>query len=145
VAALHTAVVKTFLRLNRSAVSTMLATLPLWVLAACAELHVRSVSGNPQAPAYELRGPTLEHVEAEAARRCPQGYEVLRQSQQQTRLSGENFAVRWWTKATLWLDDDETQVQMAMACKVAAVAPVPVPVTPAPVITQPVTPPPESR
>jgi hypothetical protein len=144
---LHTEVVNIFLRLNRSAVSTMLATLPLWVLAACAELHVRSVSGNPQAPAYELRGPTLEHVEAEAARRCPQGYEVLRQSQQQTRMSGENFAVRWWTKATLWLDDDETQVQMAMACKVAAVAPVPVPVpaTPAPVITQPVTPPPESR
>ncbi|HET6789170.1 MAG TPA: hypothetical protein VFW84_13895 [Aquabacterium sp.] len=113
-------------RLSRSVLHTWLATAPLWLLAACAELHVRNVSPSPHAPAYELRGPSVAHVQAEVSRLCPHGHEVLRQSERQTRVAGDHMAARWWNRAAAWLDDDDTQVQMAVACK-AAPTPTPTP------------------
>lgn len=96
-----------------------LAALGLGVVAGCAALHVRSVSSDPRAPAYELRGPSMAHLQAEAARLCPQGYDQPRQAQVQTRLSGEYAPTRWWNTAAAWLDDDEVQVQLSVVCKVA--------------------------
>lgn len=96
-----------------------LATLVVGAVAGCAPLQVRSVSADPRAPAYELRGPSMAHLLAEAARLCPQGYDLPRQTQSQTRLSGEYLPTRWWNTAAAWLDDDEVQAQLSVVCKVA--------------------------
>ena len=104
-------------RLFRSTLSLLTALLPLGLLAACAELQVRSVSSSPAAPAYELRGPSLAHLRAEVTRRCPQGHVVLREAERETRRAGDNMLVRSWNRAAAWLDDDEVQAQMAVACQ----------------------------
>lgn len=96
-----------------------LATLVVGVVVGCAPLQVRSVSADPRAPAYELRGPSMAHLLAEAARLCPHGHDLPRQTQSQTRLSGEYLPTRWWNTAAAWLDDDEVQAQLSVVCKVA--------------------------
>ena len=96
-----------------------LATMGVGAMVGCAPLQVRSVSADPRVPAYELRGPSMAHLLAEAARLCPQGYDSPRQTQSQTRLSGEHLPTRWWNTAAAWLDDDEVQAQLSVVCKVA--------------------------
>jgi len=110
-------------RRSRSALSLLTALLPLGLLAACAELQVRSVSSQPAEPAYELRGPSLAHLRAEVARRCPQGHVVWREAERQTRRAGDNILVTSWNRAMAWLDDDDVQAQMAVSCRGAATPP----------------------
>jgi hypothetical protein len=88
-------------------------------LTGCAQVQVHSVSPSAQEPSFELRAPSVERAQAEAARLCPAGYVVLRQAVRDTRTAPELFAVRWWDKATGWFDDDERQAQLAVACKVS--------------------------
>jgi hypothetical protein len=89
----------------------------LLLLSACTHLDVRLVSPDPKRPVYELRGPDLLGLQLEAARLCPQGYEVLRQWARNDRLEGYGFASRWLNKAADALDDEENQAEMSIACK----------------------------
>jgi hypothetical protein len=87
--------------------------------AGCAQIQVSSVSPDPQRPVYELRGATLAHLQTEAASLCPHGFDVLRQSETDTKQPGGNVATRWWNQALTWVEDSNRQAQLAIACKAA--------------------------
>lgn len=94
-----------------------MAALTCLALGACATQEGYVVSGSPQTRSYELRGPTVQALEAEAARRCPQGYEVHRVAGRHQRLEGGNIATRGWNMAMAYLDDDDNRAQMAITCR----------------------------
>ncbi len=89
----------------------------LALLSACAQVQVSSVSPDVKRPAYELRGATVAALQAEAARLCPQGFEVQRQSSTDTKQPGEFRVVNWWNQALTWVADDDRQAQMAVSCQ----------------------------
>lgn len=86
-------------------------------LTACAQLEVSSQSSDPKRPVYELRGATLAQLQTDAARLCPQGFEVHRQAETDTRQPGGHKAIRWWNEGLSWLEDDRRQAQMVLSCK----------------------------
>jgi hypothetical protein len=87
-------------------------------LTACAQIQITSQSAAPQRPVYELTGATPDHLKSEAARLCPQGFDILRQSTMDTRQPGDYRAIQWWNQALSWVEDDNRQTQMVVSCKV---------------------------
>jgi hypothetical protein len=89
-------------------------------LAACAGPQVRTVGTGGEAPAYELRGSSMQAIEAEAARLCGKGYTVLRQAQRFARPEGEdNAGTRWLVDAGDWLAGTPgNQAQATVQCRV---------------------------
>ena len=72
-------------------------------LAACAGPQVRTLGTGGGPPAYELRGDSLDAIEAEAARLCPHGYQMLRRAQRFARTEPDNGAGLWLQQAGDWL------------------------------------------
>lgn len=87
-------------------------------LASCAQLEVNSLSADPKRAVYELQGATLAQLQTDATRLCPQGFDVLRQTQTDVRQPGGLKAIGWWNEALSWLEDDRRQAQMVVSCKV---------------------------
>jgi hypothetical protein len=89
------------------------------VLSGCAGVQVRSVGTNTGQAAYDLSGPTLDELAAEAQRLCPQGYAVLRQWQRTNRAPGEADAAGGWVyrSGVFSYDLQPEQAQMSIACK----------------------------
>jgi hypothetical protein len=88
-------------------------------LAGCSGPQVRSVGNGGGAPAYELRGPSLAALEAEAYRLCGRGYDVLRSSQNVTRPEGEDSAgAQFMLDAGAWLSGmPGNQAQVTVICR----------------------------
>ncbi len=91
-------------------------------LSACTTVSHQSVAPSPQVRSYELRGPRLDVVQAEAQRLCQQGFDVHRQSGHSERLVGEpqkpaNYLALAWNHAIDWMDKDTDRAQMAISCK----------------------------
>ena len=97
----------------------VMAWLGMLALTACAQLEVSSLSTDPKRPVYELRGATLQQLQTDAARLCPQGFDVQRQTQADIRQPGGLKAIGWLNEAWSWLEDDRRQAQMVLSCKVA--------------------------
>ena len=74
---------------------------------------------NTGQPAYDLSGPTLAALSAQAERLCPQGHAVLRRWQRGSRPAGESDPGMEWLLATgaLSYDVQPEQAQMSIACK----------------------------
>lgn len=87
-------------------------------LSACAQIQISSQSAAPQRPVYELTGATPDHLKSEAARLCPQGFDILRQSSVDTRQPGDYRVIQWWNQALSWVEADNRQAQMVVSCKV---------------------------
>jgi hypothetical protein len=93
-------------------------------LAGCAG-PVRTVSlatSQPDTPAYELNGPTLAHLRAEATRRCPQGFQVLRAAEAGERRGAPDagFVSRWMTRGVDAVMPPAQTAQMMVLCQPAA-------------------------
>ncbi len=99
---------------------TLLPLFALMLLTACAQLQVKSVATAPGDPrAYEVRSRTQPELQAEVARLCPKGHEVLRQSQHTARVEREGFIVhRTWQQAHDWLGTGDAHgAQALVQCK----------------------------
>jgi hypothetical protein len=88
-------------------------------VAGCASVQVHSVGTNTGQAAYDLSGPDLDTLTAEARRLCPQGHEVMRQWQRSNHSVGDaNDAANWALRtAALSYDLQPEQAQMSIACK----------------------------
>ena len=88
-------------------------------LAACSGPQVRTVGNGGGAPAYELRGDHMAALQAEAARLCGNGYEVLRSSQNFARPEGDdNAGTQWLQQAGDWLSGmPGNQAQATVMCR----------------------------
>ncbi len=88
-------------------------------LAACTGPQVRTVGHGAGAPAYELRGTSLSAIEAEAARLCSRGFEVLRSSQNfATSELEDNAGSRFLLDAGAWLSGlPGNQAQATIVCR----------------------------
>jgi hypothetical protein len=91
----------------------------LAVLAGCASVQVHSVGTNTGQAAYDLSGPDLATLGAQAERLCPQGHEVMRQWQRSNVAAGTADAGTDWLLRTAALSYDlqPAQAQMSIACK----------------------------
>lgn len=93
-------------------------------LAGCAGV-VRIVpvaTGQADTPAYELFGPSLAHLKAEALRRCPQGARILRAAEAGERRGAPEAGVvaRWLVRGTDVLVPPSGSAQMMVLCQPAA-------------------------
>lgn len=88
-------------------------------LSACSGPQVRTVGNGNGAPAYELRGSSASAVEAEAARLCSRGYEVLRASQNFARPEpDDNTGTQFLQQAGDWLSGmPSNQAQATIVCR----------------------------
>ena len=88
-------------------------------LTGCASVQVRSVATNTGQAAYDLRGPDLGALIAEAVRLCPQGHIALRQWGRSNRPVGESDPGTDWALRTAAFSYDlqPDQAQMSIACK----------------------------
>lgn len=88
-------------------------------LAACAGPQVRTLGHGAGAPAYELRGTSLSAIEAEAARLCSRGFEVLRSSHNfATSELDDNAGSRFLLDAGAWLSGmPGNQAQATIVCR----------------------------
>lgn len=94
--------------------------LTLALLAACAQVQVKAVATAPGEPrAFEVRSRTQPELQAEVARLCPKGHEVLRQSHTTARVEREGFIVhRTWQQAHDWLGTGNAHTAQALVqCK----------------------------
>jgi len=96
----------------------------LMALSGCAGA-VRSVSvatSQADTPAYQLSGPSLAHLRAEAARRCPQGFQVLRWAESGERRGAPDAGMvsRWLTRGVDAVAPPEQSAQMMVLCQPAA-------------------------
>lgn len=105
------------------------------VLTGCAApVDIRSVGAAPEAPAFELRGPRLASLAAQARMLCPQGHQVLRQSQ---RLQLRPTDAGWLQRGVGWVEDtaglsealsdalgDTGSAQMLLQCTPRSAVPV---------------------
>ncbi len=101
----------------------MLVSAPLLVsilaLTGCAsQVRIAPLAtGRIDVAAYELRGPSLDAVRHEAARLCPQGAEVLRQSQSgAVTLPAASMLQRVGVLVDT-LDPPRTEAQLMVLCK----------------------------
>ncbi len=103
---------------------SVLAVLQASALAACAGVQVRSVGTNTGQPAFDLTGPSLDPLVAEAQRLCPQGHAVMRQWQRTNRPAGAGDATTNWAYATgvLSYDLQPEQARMSIVCRAAGPA-----------------------
>lgn len=97
----------------------ILAALASLSLAACAGPQVRSLGNGAGAPAYELRGTSLAAIEAEAARLCSRGFELLRSSQNfATSELDDNAGSQFLLDAGAWLAGmPGNQAQATIVCR----------------------------
>jgi len=97
----------------------LLAYLLAATAAGCSGPQVRSVGTGGGPPAFELRGDSAAAVLAEAARLCPKGYALLRQSQQFAPVQGDdNAATQWLQQAGFWLEGQPgNQAQATVQCQ----------------------------
>jgi len=95
------------------------AALATCSVAACSGPQVRTVGNGGGAPAYELRGDHMAALQAEAARLCGKGYEVLRSSQNFARPEGDdNAGTQWLQQAGDWLTGmPGNQAQATVMCR----------------------------
>ncbi len=87
--------------------------------AGCSAIQVRSVGTNTGQAAYDLTGPSLGSLAAEAGRLCPQGHAVLRQWQRSSRPADATDASMTSAQvaAAFSYDIQPDQAQMSIACK----------------------------
>ena len=87
--------------------------------AGCTSVQVRSVGTNTANAAYDLTGPSLGALSAEADRLCPQGHAVLRQWQRSNRPAdaSDASAASAQVAAALSYDVPPDQAQMSIVCK----------------------------
>jgi len=87
--------------------------------AGCAGVQVHSVGTNTGQAAYELVGPNLDILAAEAVRLCPQGHAVLRQwqriNQPADATDASTTAAQFAVAFSYDLQPD--QAQMSIVCK----------------------------
>lgn len=105
---------------KRMALPTRAPTLLLLAaLAGCASVQVRSVGTNTGQAAYDLTGPDLGALAAQAERLCPQGHFVMRQwARSNHPVGGGDSGSDWlWRTAALSYDLQPDQAQMSIACK----------------------------
>jgi hypothetical protein len=97
----------------------ILAALATLSVAACSGPQVRTVGNGQGAPAYELRGTSLAAIEAEAARLCSRGYQVLRSSQSFARPEpDDNGGTQFLQQAGDWLSGmPGNQAQATVLCR----------------------------
>jgi hypothetical protein len=97
----------------------ILVALATLSVAACSGPQVRTVGNGGGAPAYELRGDSMAALQAEAARLCGHGYEILRQSQHFARPDGDdNVGTQWLQQAGDWLSGmPGNQAQATVMCR----------------------------
>jgi hypothetical protein len=88
-------------------------------LAACSGPQVRTLGNGGGASAYELRGENMAALQAEAARLCGNGYEVLRSAQNFARPEGDGSAgMLWLQHAGDWLSGmPGNQAQATVMCR----------------------------
>lgn len=88
-------------------------------LAACTGPQVRTLANGGGPPAYELRGPSRAQIEAEAAKLCAQGYEVLRAGARFVRPEpDDNPATQWLLQAGDWLSGmPGNEAQATIVCR----------------------------
>ncbi|MBL0147864.1 MAG: hypothetical protein IPP87_03675 [Ideonella sp.] len=89
----------------------------LLMLSACASprMDIRPQISATGQPAYELRGTQLTVLQAEVTRLCPNGADVLRQTQRYERPEAEPGFVKRWTIELL--DPPHTEAQMQVVCR----------------------------
>lgn len=85
-------------------------------LSACAtRMDVSTVAHAGGADAYELRGHSMQALQAEAGRLCPNGADVLRQWSQHERAEAESGFLRRWTVDLV--DRPATRAQLQIVCR----------------------------
>jgi hypothetical protein len=86
---------------------------------ACSGPQVRTLGNGGGPPAYELRGPSTAAIEAEAARLCARGYQVLRAGGRYARPEPEdNAATQWLQQAGDWLSGmPGNEAQATIVCR----------------------------
>jgi hypothetical protein len=96
-----------------------LAAVAAFGLAACSGPQVRTLGNGKAAPAYELRGASLAAIDAEAARLCSRGFEVLRWSQNFARPEpDDNAGTLFLQQAGDWLSGmPGNQAQATIVCR----------------------------
>ncbi len=88
------------------------------LLAACAQVQVRTVGTASGLPAYELRSRTMAQLKVEVERLCPGGHTVLRQWQGYQRGEREDsLALKTLKRAQDFVGADEDQAQATVQCK----------------------------
>lgn len=92
----------------------------LLLVSGCAQLQVHRQSANPEVVTYELRGPTLAHLQTEANRLCPSGFDVARQAESDVRQPGGYRVIQWWNQGLSWLEDERREAQMVITCRPVA-------------------------
>lgn len=93
--------------------------LALSVVAGCAQMQVRRLATSDGSEVYDLRGRDPARLSAEAALRCPNGYDTLRQAQKSQALESALAPARWWNTGTSYLEDAGSQAQLLVSCKAA--------------------------
>ena len=88
-------------------------------LCGCGAVQVRSVGTNTGQAAFDLVGPSLQVLGAEAARLCPQGHAVMRQWQRSTIATGQGDGTASASIAMVALSYDlqPDQAQMSIVCR----------------------------
>jgi len=96
-----------------------IATVCLVCLGACSGPQVRMLGNGGGPPAYELRGTSQTAVEAEAARLCARGYQVLRIGGRYARPEpDDNTATQWLQQAGDWLSGmPGNEAQATIVCR----------------------------
>lgn len=105
-------------------------------LGGCGQVQVRPLAtGVVEQPAYMLRGETLAQLRSEAQRLCPQGAEVLRQTQRidggHESAAAAHWSTRWLLQAQQRMAPPSQEAQLMVLCQampgdaVLAKAPVP--------------------
>jgi hypothetical protein len=104
-------VVKSIIRIGLLALSASAA--------GCAGVQVHSVGTNSGQAAYDLVGPNLDILAAEAERLCPQGHAVMRQWQRGNRPAdaSEASATSAQIAAAFSYEIQPDQAQMSIVCK----------------------------
>lgn len=95
------------------------------LLPGCAQMAVQRVATPDAATAvFHLQGAETQALHREATRRCPAGYDVLRDTHRAGRLHhDEVFLVRWWNRGAAYFDDENNRAQLTVSCKVSPGAP----------------------
>jgi len=100
--------------ISRAALAALLAG----ALGACTSVQVRSVGTNTGQAAYDLGGPTLALLDAEARRLCPRGFEVWRQWSRVTGVAAAGGgSVPSATAAAFSYDLQPDAAQMSVVCR----------------------------
>ena len=95
------------------------------LLSGCAQMEVQRIATPDTAAAvFLLQGAEMRALHREAGRRCPAGYDVLRDAQRAGRLHhDEVFLARWWSRGVAYFDDENNRAQLTVSCKVSPAAP----------------------